>query len=291
MTDLDGTEQMTLSTVRIETTLGDGRQGTGSGFLFKFPIKDSENFVPVLVTNKHVVESAKEGAVYFHTTPTQDKEDAPNDHCRLGIPDFERFWIGHPDPNVDLAIAPIGQWIGYLISAGANPFLMTLAEENIPSADDWIALRAIDDVVMIGYPNGLWDDQNNRPICRRGVTATHPRLDFQKRREFVIDAACFPGSSGSPVFLYNSGVYIDRNKVRLGMRVKLLGILYGGPVRSVSGEIQIITIPTDNRVSVLTQIPINLGYVIKSDRILEMREILFNHPLITLGTSSNAPAA
>lgn len=52
---------------------------------------------------------------------------------------------------------------------------------------------------MVGYPDGIWDEFNNQPIVRRGITATHPKNDFNGKGEFLIDAVCFPGSSGSPV--------------------------------------------------------------------------------------------
>jgi len=57
---------------------------------------------------------------------------------------------------------------------------------------------------MIGYPNGLWDHVNNLPLIRRGITASHPGVDYQIEGQngpgvTVIDMACFPDSSGSPV--------------------------------------------------------------------------------------------
>jgi len=60
---------------------------------------------------------------------------------------------------------------------------------------------------MVGYPVGIWDSANNMPVIRRGITATHPGKDYEGKSEFMIDAACFPGSSGSPVFLFNLGSY------------------------------------------------------------------------------------
>lgn len=36
-----------------------------------------------------------------------------------------------------------------------------------------------------------------------GSTASHPAYNYNNRNEFVIDCACYPGSSGSQVMLYN----------------------------------------------------------------------------------------
>jgi len=63
---------------------------------------------------------------------------------------------------------------------------------------------------MVGYPIGLWDEKNNYPIFRKGITATHPANDYNGKSEFMIDAACFPGSSGSPVYIIDELNYVDK---------------------------------------------------------------------------------
>ena len=73
----------------------------------------------------------------------------------------------------------------------------------MPDATALAKLNAVEEIMMIGYPNGLWDAKNNLPIVRRGITGTPAFVDYNDKPEFVIDAACFPGSSGSPVFIVN----------------------------------------------------------------------------------------
>jgi len=51
----------------------------------------------------------------------------------------------------------------------------------------------------------LWDAEHNQPVFRSGVLASHYKFDWNGRPEFVIDAACVPGSSGSPVLLVDIG--------------------------------------------------------------------------------------
>ncbi|HGH6417174.1 TPA: hypothetical protein ACJL3H_000522 [Neisseria meningitidis] len=130
---------------------------------------------------------------------------------------------------------------------------------------------------MIGYPNGLWDSKNNLPIFRTGITATHPAIDFEGKKEFMIDVACFPGSSGSPVFKYipaglrkieNDGFAITADET-----FKLMGILYAGPQQTISGEIYITTV---NKPISVSSIPINLGFVIKAEKLLDFKPILKN---------------
>ena len=59
--DLSLTEQVAFSTVRIEVEF-DGQKGFGTGFFFAL-LKDGDNSVPVIVTNKHGVQGAKPGDV------------------------------------------------------------------------------------------------------------------------------------------------------------------------------------------------------------------------------------
>ena len=57
-------------------------------------------------------------------------------------------------------------------------------------------------------------------------------------------------------------------------RIKLLGVLYAGPVLSADGSIEVIPIPKLYTIQTRTDIPINLGYVIKAEKLREF-EALF----------------
>lgn len=132
-------------------------------------------------------------------------------------------------------------------------------------------LTPLEDVVMIGYPNGIWDSSNNMPIIRSGVTATHPKRLYNGKSEFLIDIAAFPGSSGSPVFLFNCGSYLDKNNnTCMGNRIALLGILYAGIQHQISGEIKIIDIPLGQVPIAFSLMPNNLGIVVSADNINEL---------------------
>ncbi len=135
-------------------------------------------------------------------------------------------------------------------------------------------VRYIERVVMVGYPNGLWDDVNEMPIIRQGITATHALLDYQGRKEFVIDMTCLPGSSGSPVFLYEDGVVRGQapGSIATGTRCALLGILWGGPQISMEGRIEIRPVPHAVEGFTVTLAPMNLGYVLSAERLTELSE-------------------
>jgi hypothetical protein len=101
---------------------------------------------------------------------------------------------------------------------------------------------------------------------------------FNNKREFLIDASIFPGSSGSPVLLFNQGTWARRSRdTVIGSRVKLLGIVWGVMLHTVRGEISIVPAPTQAREIAVSQIPNNLGVCISASRILEFEPIFVNN--------------
>jgi hypothetical protein len=270
-------EQIAHSTVRIEVETADGKRGTGTGFFFSFA-RQADKYVPTIITNKHVVEGAARGR--FHLS-TADAEGNPvySSHEVFQFEGFQRFWISHPDDDIDLCAMPIAPILERANQTGKRLFFIQLDMALVPSAEDLAQLTAMEDILMAGYPNGIWDEKNNMPVLRRGVSATHPNLDWNGKPEFLIDAACFPGSSGSPVFLFNLGGYAAKTGgMVIGSRLKLLGVLYAGPQHTVEGEIRIVKVPTLERPVAVSTIPNNLGIVVKA-RKLEAFETLFKAKL------------
>lgn len=271
---LTPSEQLVHSTIRIETFYDDGSSGTGTGFFFNFRGKNAGELIPAIVTNKHVVNGAPRAKI--HLTLRDDKNGPKiGEHLAVLVEEFAQAWVHHPDDEVDLCVMPINPLLSHLDSLGQRFFFTPLDDSVLPTVEEQADLCALEDVIMIGYPVGLWDSKNNMPISRRGVTATNPNIDYEGRKEFIIDAACFPGSSGSPVFLYNVGAWSSRKgDMFAGTRIKLLGLLYAGPLHAASGEIRIINVPTQQRAVAVSNIPMNLGFVIKSQRLAEMRDEL-----------------
>lgn len=268
-------EQLSYATVRIECITNDNYISTGSGFIFNFKDNEQQNTqIPVLITNKHVIRNTKEGKIIFSQKNAHGEADDKN-HFSVSIKGFEKLWIMHPDEDVDLCAMPIGPLVHQAAELNQELFYVSLSTALIPNGEQLNSLSAMEEIVMVGYPNGLWDSVNNKPIFRKGVTATHPRLDYNGKKEFMIDASCIPGSSGSPVFLVNENGYSDRNgNMYLGAkRVMLLGILYAGPQLTTQGEIKVFDVPTAQRAFSVVNIPINLGLVIKSERILELENV------------------
>lgn len=259
------------STVRISSILNNNMISTGTGFFFIFSIKNKE--IPVIVTNKHVVRNSVKGNFRLSVADTNGNW-IKNNYIDISCENFEKIWIMHPDEDIDLCIMPIAPLLQEAQKIGKNIYFKALNKSIIPSFEQIEKLTAIEDIIMIGYPNGLWDSYNNMPIVRRGVTATNVKLNYNNKKEFLIDIAAFPGSSGSPVFIYNQGSYPMEDGIAVGNRLILLGVLYAGTQMSVDGNIEIIEVPTANIPIAKSKIPNNIGIIIKIEKLLDFESVL-----------------
>jgi hypothetical protein len=259
-------EQMMYATVRIVGQTPNGVK-TGTGFLYNAPAKGG--ILLLLITNKHVIEGTTSLEFVVHT---KSDPNAKKPNGQGNITSKIADWTNHPDANIDLCAVPVGSAFG-----GLNPpvFYIGLGADLIRSQADLETLNAVEDVLMVGYPNGLWDAKNNFPLLRRGITASHPAVDYDVNgvATTVIDMACFPGSSGSPVFIYNNGTIIDKKgNVSIGSRTILLGVLYSGPTIQADGSIVIKDIPTVNTPIAKLNLMMNLGYIIKAAELRTLAE-------------------
>lgn len=255
------TEQLLFSTIRLQTS-----QGIGTGFYFLFEM-DSTKKVPVFITNKHVINNLDEVTFSLHFA----EEGQPSREV-ITIT-YKSDWKFHN--KYDLAFTftnPLFEQIKR--EYGKDIFLIPLTENLIWNNEKLENLSAVENVLMCGYPIGLYDEKNVLPLIRSGVTASHPATDFNGKKIGVVDMACFPGSSGSPILIVNEGSYTDKKKnaIVIGSRVIFLGILFSGPIYNSEGKIVIREIPTRQEVISLTPQMINLGYYIKSEVILDFKE-------------------
>lgn len=274
-TNLSLVDQLGHMTVRIECTLPDGKTSTGTGFFYELD-KSGTGSVPVIITNNHVIRDSTKGRFILTLKHPAGGPDIGKSHG-FELDNFSKNWRSHPNPDIDLCALPLAPAVLKAQALGMTPFYVCLDKSFIPLKSEIDDMIGLDTVTMVGYPNGLWDQKNNLPIFRKGVLASDIRHDWNGKPEFLIDAACFPGSSGSPVMLLDVGSYQTRKGTFMGSsRVKLLGILYAGPQHTVEGEIKVVVVPTQQKAISVAGIPNNIGVIIKSEELLAF-EGLFPH--------------
>ncbi len=268
-------DQLMNSVVRIEAEMPDNSISTGTGFAYHFAQKEDGTQVPAIVTNKHVIDGAI--SISFPLSIADAAGSPSGKYEVVKFPINSGNILRHPDKEVDLCAIAMAPILQHFENKGQKCVLIHLDKTILADVSTFTEILPLDEVTMIGFPNGLWDNVNNGSIARRGVIATIPEHDYLGKKQFVIDMACFPGSSGSPVFLANFGNYSDRKgNLIMGTRIKLLGVLYAGPQHTASGEIVLKPIPTQNKPITFTSMPNNLGYVIKATELLEIEAIASN---------------
>jgi hypothetical protein len=275
---LTPTEMMMHSTVRIECVDAKGSGSSGTGFFYNMFISGDQS-VPCIMTNKHVFgENVK--AEFVLTLAKSDQSPDLGNLVRVDVSDLPSKWIGHPDPKVDLAILPCAEIFQELANQGKKVFAVFNEQSIIPTAEALNSLTPVEDVLVVGYPDGIWDARNNAPVFRRGITATAPYLNFNGESVFLVDCSIFPGSSGSPVFLFNSGGYGTRDGgLALGTRLYLLGVVYAVALHTVTGELTIKQAPTSVLAVPTTAIPNNLGICVMASRALQFEPLLISRGL------------
>lgn len=216
-----------LSTVRIETDTG-----TGTGFITKFSddIYGKLTDVYFLVTNKHVIKNGKKITIKMHKLESNFRQrgneleiDLEN-HSEATIEtNLNELFFFHPNENVDIALVNFNQTI---LKKFISLFIPIDIDNTIPVRNS-NQINLYDDITFIGYPNGLYDEKHLLPIIRRGSFATSYQVDFNWNPIFLIDASVFPGSSGSPVFLFDRhDTEFDGKKMNLSTpRIYFLGII------------------------------------------------------------------
>ena len=264
-------DQLVYSTVRIvcrnSTTISNG-----TGFFMRKAYSDGRN-IDALVTNNHVVEGYDYAEI---TLAGVCRDGTPDDQNQvtIEIPDLQKRRISHPDKNIDICLLFVDDRLKAASDAGKLVYYRAIDAGMALDTASYDSLTPIEDVIMIGYPNGIIDTYNNKPVVRKGITATSLKLDYNGNPDFMIDIACFYGSSGSPVFLRKEGLAKEQTSDGLTIGVQpyysLLGIIHSMSIAKANGEILVKEIPTALRPIVETTIPLNLGQVTKANKILEI---------------------
>ncbi len=260
-------KRLLFSTVRVDTELEDGSAGSGTAFVIHH--RHARGSTPFIVTNRHLVEGVRRGGLIF----TQQREGRPDFGRRfqLNIDDFPAAWFYHPDEQTDLAIVPLRPLERAARDLGVELYYQAIDSRSIPDTAQIRDFDALEDVLFVGYPSGIWDQVNLMPILRRGTTATPIELDFEGRKQFLIDAAVYPGSSGSPVFVVRDDPMRARSE---GARtIWFVGVVAAVFFRQEQNHIVSAPIPANEGHGAAVTEMIDLGLIIKAESVRELADM------------------
>lgn len=260
-------KKLLFNTVRVDTELEDGSEGSGTAFVIEH--SHAGGSTTFIVTNRHVVENVRRGGLVF----TQKHKGQPiiGQRFQLNIDDFPHAWFLHPDADIDLAIVPMRPLEQAAHDQGVELYYHAIDSRLAPDAAQLRALDALEEILFIGYPSGVWDQTNLMPILRRGTTATPMLLDFEGRKEFLIDAAVYPGSSGSPVFVYPPDT--GRPLSLGGRKFLFAGVVAAVFFREEANQLVPAPVPANNHGMVMGSEMIDLGLVIKAQSVIDLLDI------------------
>ena len=161
--------------------------GTGTGFFFE---KAGKVF---LITNRHVV--IDEGKNFYpdkvvvnlncDLADITKSREIPYDLYREDAPLWKEL-----STQIDLVALEIPRPESVIFS--------TLNEQNFLPDDVQLGLG--EQVLVVGYPKGFYDEVHNLPIVRNASIASAYGVPFKRNQFFLVDASLHPGTSGSPVF-------------------------------------------------------------------------------------------
>ena len=246
--DLDSKLHQMTTIINAQTSQGSFQ---GSGFFYSVlgprpdPTDRGYQWVPIemwVITNRHVVVPNIDGTDVWPSTITVRlrRWDA------FGRPSWAPVTVSgseikervtlHPNERVDVAAISVSEMMVREIQSGEGEFTYAspfpLSRDLLACNNREIQVEASSDVLVVGYPDGFYDDVNLFPVVKSGIVASRWGAPFRGDPCFLIDAKLFPGSSGS-VVLSKPGILGLRDgqllKTKDGDKAfALLGIFSGG---------------------------------------------------------------
>ena len=205
-----------------------------------------------------------------------------DNECKFGDMREIRFkkkdWIHHPDSSIDLSILLLYPILKENKLDVKDLFIRHMYVSLLPKESQWNKFSSMEDIITIGFPNGFWDEENNIPIVRKGITATHPKINYKGKEQFLVDIPIYPGISGSPVLLMSYGYeWYNKKNYSVGSRCYFIGILYAmAKYSKKQSGLTMEMIPTDDSFADFESLTSNLGFVIKSSKLKDFEKLLDN---------------
>ena len=266
MSNLLFAQRLVYSTLKINCISSKGIRRTCTDFFYSTTRNEW-----LLITNNHLIRDSKTGE-FTLTEGDKYNQPIPGSGMERKIDHFSNMWIRHPDPSIDLCAMPMMPVIKEIRGEGKVPYFTRIEHCTIPSEEEWRNYIPTEDILKIGYPNGLWDKVNRLPFFKRGMTATHPYINYNGKEEFVIDVSVYPGSSGSPVFLLTDEFYAkSRSFQGVSDHARVLGIAYKHFKYNNNGRIESQNYCISDQEKSFP--PIDLGIAIRSTKLIDFETI------------------
>jgi S1-C subfamily serine protease len=176
------------------------RGGTATGFFFA----NADESRLFLITNRHVVKD--EAALFFP------------DKLRL------RLHVDRKDlklsESFEIDLYPSGNPAWREISSDTDVVAIELDASDVRRRFYFASLNPTnfippdvvlgvgDPLLIVGYPEGFYDEKFNLPIVRQGSVASVFPVPFNDNPFFLADAILHPGTSGSPVVTQPARAYM-----------------------------------------------------------------------------------
>ena len=271
MPNLRLSDKLMFSTVKITCLLADNKTSNGTGFIFA---KDN---ALAIVTNEHVIKNSITGE-FSLSQGNQYNEPVPGQGIKVEFSKFSEKWVPHPDNKTDLVITPFRPIIQESKKQGKIPFFTRIQSSTIEDVSRWREFIPIEDIIMIGYPYNLWDKVNNLPFYMKGITATHPGINYNGNEEFVINTPVYPGSSGSPVFRLTEEFYNKSRNYEGGPdHVRLLGVAYKHLFYTKEGKV--VTEMNSQDIRIKWDVILDLGIAIRSTKLKDFESVMESEPM------------
>jgi len=202
------------STVRIDLVINEDEYENATGFVVSvgmlnkaiitnahvfqdnqgFPLNFSNCSFYIWITNSDGVKECKEfvldgkkrSNIMFYSS-SEDVEQI--DLCAINIRDLIK-------PNIEFELIPFS----------FDSQVLLKGQRALESLD------VTTQIIMIGYPSGIYDPASQLPVSRTGHISSNPSLDYMGESKFLIDIRTLHGSSGSPVFFTQSNMYRNDQK-------------------------------------------------------------------------------
>ena len=215
----------------------------------------SVNTVFYLITAKHVVLDEKSKEIKDNELYAFYNVFTPGRPYWRDLGSFRRVhkfeWIFHSNPEVDIAMLPFP--IEPEIDALAIPDKLIGGESD---------LFELNDIFFLSYQPGVTLDSIS-PVFRSGTIS---RLN--RNNSFFIDAAAFPGNSGSPVF---TKPLVVRNGKKLE-ETKIVGGKFIGVISSTIPYQEVAISEQTGRARVIFEENTGLSLVWRADFIMEIQK-------------------